>query len=602
MIIMSIILIKETVSLDVLPNRYLIPAIIIIVILDIITTFIAIKKKISNKIKIINIIVTILLSVIMTIISFYMSKTNEFLDDININYKTLNYSVVVLKETEYDEMKDLEKQKVGYLDNGDEGLEESLQLFNDLAKAEMIPHKEMNEVRDSLLNQESAAILLEESYYKILTDTDYDDESESDETKSDFANKTKVIYTFSIDLKTGEITKKVENVTIDPFNIYISGLDTYGNIASVSRTDVNMVITINPTTHQILLTSIPRDYYVQLHGKKGLKDKLTHSGIYGIDTSVKTVEDLVNIDINYYFKVNFTSVINIVEELGGVEVYSEYSFTSKDNYHYTKGYNRVNGRQALSFVRERKRLPGGDRQRIKDQQAMIDAIFRKATSSSIITKYTKLLKVLKNTFVTNMQADEITDLVKMQLDEKAKWTITTNSVEGYDSRNYTYSAPGQLLYVMTPNEESVTKASELIESVINNQKLDASFASESSNVHSVTTVKSSTKTNNTSSSSKPNSTSTPKEDTPSSDEEVRDEQNDDSTDDTTDGNDSSENTDTDDQTKEDQGEENTNPGDNTTDKDQEEKDDGNTDENDNSHSEEGENEDKDPTEKDELAN
>ena len=170
----------------------------------------------------------------------------------------------------------------------------------------------------------------------------------------------------SIKTKSKSIAKKVK-VTKESFNIFISGIDTYGKISSVSRSDVNMVVTVNPKTKQILMTSIPRDYYVTLHGVKGYKDKLTHASLLGIENSVMTVEDLLDIDINYYIKVNFSSVINVVDSLGGVDVYSEYDFTSIDGYHYSKGYNKVNGEEALSFVRERKAFASGDNQRIKKQ-------------------------------------------------------------------------------------------------------------------------------------------------------------------------------------------------------------------------------------------
>lgn len=507
-LITSVLLAYLVINLDVLPTKYLVLVLGVISILNIVSITLNVLKKIHNKIKIVNMVVCSILSILFGILSFHVHNTDEFLEDMDIDYKTMNYVIVVLRSTEYDELDDLKESEIGYLDNESEGLNEALIEIKKVVSGETKPFTDLNELKEKLEGEEISAMYVEESYYKMLKDTDYDDEEEKEKEKensseeeeqdesdttveediSEFEAKTKIIYSVTINMKTGKITKQVEDVTMDPFNIYISGIDTYGKISSVSRTDVNMVVTVNPVTHQILLTSIPRDYYVQLHNKKGLKDKLTHSGIYGIDTSVKTIEDLFGIDINYYFKVNFTSVVNIVEALGGVEVYSDYTFTSKDGYRYTKGYNSVNGKKALSFVRERKHLPGGDRQRIKDQQAMIDAMFRKAINPSIIIKYSSLLNSVKDNFVTNMSADEITNLVKMQLDSNAKWTITSNSVEGYDSSNYTYSAPSQKLYVMTPKKESVEEATNLIKSVTNGEKLEASYAEKSSDVHSVKVV------------------------------------------------------------------------------------------------------------------
>ena len=560
-LITSILLTYLIISLDVLPVKYLVLVLGIISILNIASITLNVLKKIPKKIKIVNMVICSILSILFGILSFHVHNTEEFLTDMDIDYKTMNYVIVVLRSTKYDELDDLKESEIGYLNNESEGLNEALTEIKKVVSVEAKPFTDLNELREELENEEISAMYVEESYYKMLKDTDYDDEeekerensSEKDEEQdesdttveediSEFEAKTKIIYSITINMKTGKITKKVEDVTMDPFNVYISGIDTYGKISSVSRTDVNMVVTVNPVTHQILLTSIPRDYYVQLHNKKGLKDKLTHSGIYGIDTSVKTVEDLFGIDINYYFKVNFTSVVNIVEALDGVEVYSDYTFTSKDGYRYTKGYNSVNGKEALSFVRERKHLPGGDRQRIKDQQAMIDAMFRKAINPSIIIKYSSLLNSVKDNFVTNMSSDEITNLVKMQLDSNAKWTITSNSVEGYDSSNYTYSAPSQKLYVMTPKKESVEEATNLIKSVTNGERLEASYAEKSSDVHSVKVVpkpSSGSSSKKTTTTNKGTTTTSKKEESKEEEKNTETEKDNSKTDDTTEKDDSS---------------------------------------------------------------
>ena len=514
MIVISVLTLCSIIYLNIIPDKYLTMTIGIIAIIDIISLFLASYKRISKKLRTFNMFINIILIIIMGVGIFYIFKTNDFLKNMNVNYKTLNYSVIVLKNNDFEDIDDLNNKIMGYFDNDNEGTDESLAEIKKKINTKNTKFNDLNDIKEALLENEVDAILLEESYHNMLKDVEYENDNSIVQSKSDnnekmteFDSKTKVIYSFSIKVKIAKITKSVDNVTKDTFNIYISGLDTYGKVSSVSRTDVNMVITVNPKTHQILLTSIPRDYYVQLHGTTGLKDKLTHSGIYGIDMSVKTIEDIFKIDINYYFKVNFTSLIKIVDKLNGVDVYSDYTFTSKDKYHYTKGYNHVNGKQALSFVRERKNLPGGDRQRIKDQQAMIDAIFRKAINSAIIVKYSSLLNSLEDTFITNMSSKEITNLIKMQLDENAKWTITTNSLEGNDSKKRTYSIPSRSLYVMEPDEESVNNAINLINSVTNGKKLDASFDSNSSDIHSVTSVKTNS---NKSKIAKSNKTSTNK--------------------------------------------------------------------------------------------
>ena len=262
-------------------------------------------------------------------------------------------------------------------------------------------------------------------------------------------------------------------------------MDEYGKVSEISRSDVNMILTINPKTKQILMTNVPRDYYVQLHDTTGYKDKLTHAGTYGVDTSIKTLEDLLGIKLDYYFKVNFSSLENIVNALDGVDVYSEYDFQSWNGYNFTKGYNHVEGKAALAFARERHTFTDGDNQRGKNQQALIEAIFRKCTSSSIITKYNSLLDSLQDSMITDMPMKSMTSLAKMQLRDNASWTITSNSLTGTGSYDYTYTYNFQELYVMVPNEDSVTEAKEKINKVASGEKLESSYGKDASDVHSV---------------------------------------------------------------------------------------------------------------------
>jgi len=310
-----------------------------------------------------------------------------------------------------------------------------------------------------------------------------------EEESSDKMNLMREIYEFTIKIKVDTTLKEV-NVTDESFAIYVSGIDTYGQISSVSRSDVNIVMVVNPTTKQILLISIPRDYYVQLHGTTGAKDKLTHAGIYGIDMSIKTIEDLLETDINYYIKVNFTSVIDIVDSLGGLDVYSDYSFISYSGFNFKAGYNSVNGEQALDFVRTRKAFVDGDRQRGKNQQALIDAIIKKATDKSIITKYNSLLSAIDGKYQTNLSTKKITSLIKMQLEDMTSWNVSSYSLTGIDSNNYTYTY-NQLLYVMEPDKQSVKEAIALVDQVLNNEKLESSYQENQGSSNRVTQVQTS---------------------------------------------------------------------------------------------------------------
>ena len=279
-----------------------------------------------------------------------------------------------------------------------------------------------------------------------------------DEEKATFKESTKVLYTISIKTKAEDISKAVK-VTEQPFNIFVSGIDTTGKISNVSRSDVNMIVSVNPNTNKILLTSIPRDYYVQLHGTTGLKDKLTHAGIYGVNKSITTLEDLFKIDINYYVRVNFTTLTKLVDNIGGIDVYSDV--------YVRKGNNHFNGRQALAFSRERYAYQEGDRHRVKNQQDVFTAIFKKISSSqTLISKYDSILGTLDQSFQTNMSQRDIKKLVKRQLDKMPSWTIENQSVNGTDSSAETYSYAGQKLYVMIPDIKTVETASARIDAFL----------------------------------------------------------------------------------------------------------------------------------------
>ena len=452
----SLMLIGMLVYINVLSNLLLGIAIGVILLIDGLVCFLLLK---SRKKKI-GLFISTILMIIYSLLGYYLYKTTDFLSNLNFDYKTYNYSVVVLKDSEYEKLKDITNKELGYYDEETSQATKSLEKLTDKIELNVNPYDNTHDMAVSLIDKKMDAILIEDSHLDVITINDVV-----------LAEQVKKIYSFSVRIKTDDMSKDL-NVTKEPFNIYVSGIDTYGEITSVSRSDVNMVVTVNPTTKQILLTSIPRDYYVPLHGKTGYPDKLTHAGMYGTEMSIKTIEDLLDIEINYYVKVNFTSVIDIVDAIGGVNIYSDYTFTSRDNYKYQEGYNQVDGEKALSFARERKAFAAGDRQRVRNQQALLQAIFEKCTSKSIITKYTKLLDSFSGSFVTNMKMNRLTSLVKLQLTKNYSWEIISNSLNGTDGSNYTFSAPNTKAYVMEPVEESVDYASELIKNVMQNTKLD----------------------------------------------------------------------------------------------------------------------------------
>ena len=241
---------------------------------------------------------------------------------------------------------------------------------------------------------------------------------------------------------------------------------------SDGRTDVNILATVNPSTRQIVLTTTPRDYYVELPFYSGCMDKLTHAGIYGIDCSIETLENLYDIDIDYYVRINFSGFQSIVEALGGVNVYSEYTF-STGKYSFTQGYNYVNGPAALAFVRERYSFESGDVQRGKNQMAMIAAIVDKISSPAILTNYMGMMDSLSSCFITNIPRETISELVKLMLNEGGSWNIVTNSVNGYGNMLPTYSGGSQELSVMEQDPAAVQEAHDMIKACENGEIVSA---------------------------------------------------------------------------------------------------------------------------------
>lgn len=464
-----------------LPLKYLLIGLSVFIIwLVIIWLLLFFKNKNNIKRNIIAYVISAFLVVIMVVIFFYLNNTFNFFKGLTSKYKEENYLVLVLKDSSYQQISDLNNKSIGYTPNEINKINDALTQLKESIAVQDKEYVDSNQLMNDLLNQKIESVLIEKSSFDIL----------DEQNKYGYIDLVRVLYTINIKTKL-DISKEID-VTKNAFTIYISGIDSYGKIANVARSDVNIIATINPKTKQILLVTIPRDYYVKLKGTTGLKDKLTHAGVYGIDTSVGTLEELLQVDINYYFRVNFSSVEKIVDALDGIDVYSKHNFTSTiatgGTYRFTQGYNHMNGKQALSFSRERDRVPGGDRGRGINQQAVIDGLVRKATSSAIITKYSSLLKSLKNTFQSNMTEDDIFKLIKMQLNDMAKWTITSYSLDGSDGRNYTYSIPYQKAYVMVPNEDTVHQAIGLIDRVIEGQKLEASYSDKSTNVKNPTEV------------------------------------------------------------------------------------------------------------------
>ena len=312
------------------------------------------------------------------------------------------------------------------------------------------------EAYDNLKSGKSKAMVLSGSYASLL-----------ESVNSNFASNLKTIYTYKIKKKNNNSANQVDSKV---FNIYISGIDTYGSISTVSRSDVNIIMTVNMNTHKILLTTTPRDAYVKIPGGGADQyDKLTHAGIYGVETSEQTLENLYGIKIDYYARINFTSFLKLIDQLGGVTVHNDQAFTSlHGKFDFPVGDIQMNSEQALGFVRERYSLDGGDNDRGKNQEKVISAIVNKLASLKSVSNFTSIVNNLQDSVQTNISLDTINALANTQLDSGSKFTVTSQAVTGTGSTGQltSYAMPNSSLYMMKLDNSSVARASQTIKNLM----------------------------------------------------------------------------------------------------------------------------------------
>ena len=425
-----------------------------ILLINIVLYYMNIKNNVISK------VVTIIFCILLMVVIVYMNKSFETLNKITeINDETNRISLIVKKDSEYHNVQDLEHKGIQINTKYSAVvMGATMNELNEWIQCDYSSENNFIKMATNLYEGDVDAILVNEAYLWVM-----------EHKYENFREGTRVIWTYEYTKGKEDIIKPVV-VNNDCFNVFISGIDTEGDVSTVSRSDVNMIATVNTISHQILLTSIPRDYYVYISELKA-RDKLTHAGLNGIDSSLSTLEDLLDIDINYYVKVNFTSLIMMVDALGGIEVYSDYDL----NYHppyqsIKKGLNHMNGETALLFSRERYYLPGGDDDRIKNQQRVIQAMLNKLISPTVFTNYMDILDSVAGSFETNMSMKEITSLLKEQLKTTKSWDIQSYSLTG----NGDYFKGGAMmpdteLYYCVPNEKSVQKATDYINSMIDGE-------------------------------------------------------------------------------------------------------------------------------------
>lgn len=295
------------------------------------------------------------------------------------------------------------------------------------------------------------------------------------EWEPELMNKVTLIYSTEENFVKPDITKDVDTST-ESFVILLSGVDTSGRISARSRSDVNILLVVNPNSHEVLTISIPRDSYVDLACKNNTKDKLTHAGVYGIDCSVSTIEQLFDIDINYYIKLNFTSFIKVVDVVGSIDVYSQYAFTTskyvsiEKSYSFSAGINRMNAEQALFFSRERHAFKNGDVQRGLNQQEVIKGMINKLTQPTTLAKMDRIITTASKAIDTNLTSTQLNDLIKLQLEKNPVWNFSSNYLKGKGDYQPTYSMGSRLLYVYWPDAASVKEIHDQIETIKSHTK------------------------------------------------------------------------------------------------------------------------------------
>lgn len=410
---------------------------------------------VKNRVHLLGIFLSIVLSIVQFAGIFYLAKANQLMDSVGGAALKIDNMVVVVKADDPAEtIQDAANYNFGVQYAIDQAnTKRMVEEVGNILENGIIPmeYATLQLEAQALLDGEIQAAIYNEAYTPII-----------EETIEDYSSQVKVLYQYGIET---EIEKEEVDIS-NAFNVYISGIDVEGSISKNSRSDVNIIMTINPDTHQILLTTTPRDFYVEIPGVSGgAKDKLTHAGVYGVDASMRTLEQLYGIDISYYARVNFTSLIKIVDALGGVDVESEYAF-SAGGYNFQKGTNHLNGEQALAFSRERKSFSGGDRQRGKNQEAVIEAIIEKALSPAILKNANQIISSVSDCVETNMTRDEMSKFINMQLSDPAVWEIESQAADGKGSSASCYSSGSQKLYVMIPDEAVVAECSQNMHDVI----------------------------------------------------------------------------------------------------------------------------------------
>ncbi len=416
-------------------------------------------------------ILSMCMSMLLFFGGFYLFKTQGMVANISGNDEKVDKIVVaVLKDDTAETIEETSDYVFGVqyaLKKND--IKKAEKKISQILKKDISTEKynNLSEQAEALLNGEVQAIIYNDAYTSMLQES-YDG----------FNEKTKIIYTYEIVSKLDIQSLDKEDVKLmkEPFTVYLSGIDVKGSIETTGRSDVNVLAVVNPITHQVLLITTPRDYYIELPGiSMGMNDKLTHAGIYGVDVSMAALSELYDVPVDFYARVNFTSLPKIVDALGGIDVYSESEFESTPGaaikLYAKEGINHFNGIEALTFARERENLPGGDYQRGRNHEAVITAMIKKALSPAILIGAAEIMDSVSDGVDTNMSMNQIQGLIKSQIANPASWEIKSVAATGTDSEEDCFSMPGVYPFVCIPDMESVEEIKYTINQLVRGEKL-----------------------------------------------------------------------------------------------------------------------------------
>lgn len=450
---------------NVLPVKYRYPLMAIMLILNIIVIFLVLRGRKSKALLTTGISFGVIFTILFTAVSYYLFGGIDALNDLNILKKEriVPMQILVLNDSEITTLDQLPGARVeGPVSSDSENINRLIEDIADENGITITPTDVSGYMEgvDRLYAGENDAILFSKAYLDSVK-----------EHYPDFETETREVFAKDITVKTEDVVKRVDTES-ESFTMFISGIDTYGPISTVARSDVNILMTVNPKTKKILLTSIARDTYLPIAGGgQNQGDKLTHAGIYGISSSIQTIENFLDIEINYYSRVNFTSLIELVDILGGITVDNPVAFKSVAGYYFEEGNIYLDGEAALAYSRERYNLPAGDLDRGMNQQRVIIGILNKAMSSDILSNYQTLLSKFREVAETNMPTEDIMGLVNVQLKGGADWDIEMNSIKGTGTMDMqSWAMPGYKLWMYLPDQQSVQETHDKIISVLSGQQ------------------------------------------------------------------------------------------------------------------------------------